>query len=174
MSKKTHEEETLEKVGEGYRKLMASGIALIHPVKIGPKAISDDGIPFHTTIKVFHPENDRFHQAHEIANSLDLTPPDPAKTTVRPVMFKDRYGDDVHVLELGGDAERVVDSNAAFQHMGFPMNYKFRPHITVDEDTYNRVVQENPSTAADLGVSFGDAELRHGYKTVHRYSPEEE
>lgn len=163
--------EDLEKVGEGYKKLMASGIALLHPVRMGNKTISNDGVPFHTTIKVFHPQDDRFQQAHDIARSLNLLPPDPAKTTIKPMIFKDRFGDDVHVLELGGDAERVIDHNAAFERMGFPAKFKFKPHITIDQDTYNKVVQEKPQTAADMGIVFGEAELRSGHEVVRKYPP---
>lgn len=166
-------EEELEKVGDGYKNLMASGIALLHPVKIAGSTTSEDGIPFHTTIKVFHPHEDRIDQAHDIATGLDLTPPDPTKTTVKPMMFKDRFGDDVHVLELGGDAEKIVNHNSSFSNMGFPVKFKFRPHITVDERTYNKAMEEAPKTAADMGIYFGNAELRHGYNTIKKYPAKE-
>lgn len=171
MSKSFFDEdgEPLEKVGEGYKKLMANGIALLHPVTIGGQKMSQDGIPFHTTIKVFHPEDDSFSEAHQVASSLNFVPPDPEKTTVKPMIFKDRFGDDVHVLELGGDAERIVEHNSAFANMGFPVKYKFKPHITIDEPTYNAVLEQNPKVAADLGITFHDAELRHGYDTVQNY-----
>lgn len=164
--------ESLEKVGKGYIGLMSDGLALIHPVSIGGKTISDDGIPYHTTIKTLNKEKDSAAAAHQIASGLNITPPDPKKTVIVPAIFKDRYGDDVHVLAMhGDDANSIVDHNSKFNGMGWPNRPEgYRPHITVDKATYDKAVQSGATTAADMGIEFGDAELRRGFNTLSRYS----
>ena len=153
---------------------MRDGLALIHPVSINGKLISSDGIPYHTTIKALDKEKDSAGAAHNIASRLQMDPPDPKNVHIVPAVYKDRFGDDVHVLVMHGeDAERIKQQNSEFQGMGWPNRPEgYKPHITVDEATYNRAVQSGAKTASDMGIQFGQAELRRGFNTLNRYSNE--
>lgn len=163
--------ETMEKVGEGYKKLVSNGLALLHPVSVNGKTMSDDGIPYHTTIKAFDKDKDSARNAHGIAQKLKISTPDARKVNIVPKVFKDRHGDDVHVLAMyGEDADKIIDQYSRFDGMGWPQRPEgYRPHITVDKSTYDRAVQNNAKTAADLGITFGGAELRSGLSTLFKY-----
>lgn len=163
--------EPLSKVGEGYKKLMGNGLALIHPAYVDGRHISDDGVPYHTTIKAFDGNKDSPDTAHQIAANLNMPPPDPSNVYITPKIYKDRFGDDVHVLVMhGDDAARIADQYSKFTGMGWPPHPDgYKPHITVDEATYNRALQNGAKTAADMNISFGNAELRRGFDTLQKY-----
>ena len=163
--------ESLEKVGEGYKKLMSDGLALIHPVSIDGRTLSDDGIPYHATIKAFDKDRDSVEVAHQLASNMKFSTPDASKVLIEPKIYKDRNGDDVHVLAMHGeDADNIVDQYSQFAGMGWPPRAEgYKPHITVDEATYNRAIQTGAKTAADMGVVFGAPELRRGFNTISRY-----
>ena len=163
--------ESLNKVGEGYKRLVEDGIALLHPVTVEGRPLSDDGIPYHATIKAFNKDKDSIDDAHGIANQLKMDKPDASKVFIQPHIFKDRFGDDVHVLTMHGeDADKIIQNYHRFTGMGWlPRPEGYRPHITIDESTYNKALQSGAKTAADLGIQFGDAELRRGFQTVSRY-----
>lgn len=169
--KKNSLEEELFKVSEWYKKQVKEGIAMIHPVTINGKSHSSEDFPFHSTVKVFDKDKDRLSQAHEIARWRDFEPPDARRTTVRPVKLKDKSGEDVFAIELGGDANRLKDHNKSFQGMGFPTAYNYKPHITVDEETHDKLVSSGAKTAHEFGIKFGHAELRHGANTLKKYFP---
>lgn len=163
--------EDLEKVGDGYKKLVSNGLALLHPVSVNGKTMSEDGIPFHTTIKAFDKDKDSAKNAHGIAQKMKISCPDPKKVNIVPKVFKDRHGDDVHVLAMfGDDADNIIDQYSKFDGMGWPARPEgYRPHITVDKSTYDKAVKTGAKTAADLGITFGEAELRSGLNTLFKY-----
>ena len=161
--------EDLIKVSEYYKKQVKEGSALLHPVTIQGKTHSKHDIPFHTTIKVFNTNTDSSDEAHKIASKLRMNPPDPAKTTIYPVKLKDKTGEDLFAIELGGDANRVKDHHSQFEHMGYPRKYSYTPHITIDEDIYNSLKDSKAKTAKDFGIEFGPAELRQGENKVKSY-----
>lgn len=163
--------ESLNKVGEGYKKLMSNGVALLHPVEINGKSISDDGVPYHVTIKAFDRNKDSLVDVHKLASGLNMRTPDPHKVTISPHIFKDRFGDDVHVLTMHGeDADDIIQNNSKFNDMGWPNRPEgFRPHITVDKATYDRAMNGKVNSAADLGISFSGPELREGFDTILEY-----
>lgn len=163
--------EDLMKVSESYKKQVKTGIALMHPVKIQGQTHSKHGIPFHSTIKVFDKNKDKFSDVHEIARWRDFTPPDPKKTPIYPVKLKDRTGHEHYAIELGGDASRIKEHHEKFKHLGFPRTYNFTPHITIDEDVYHKLITQKPKTAHEFGIEFGHAEIRHGEETKIKYKP---
>lgn len=107
---------------------------------------------------------------------MQISPPDPEKVYIVPAIYKDRFGDDVHVLTMHGeDADKIKEQNAQFDGMGWPNRPEgYKPHITVDESTYNRALQIGAKTASDMGIQFGQAELRRGFNTLNRYSNDEQ
>ena len=146
---------------------------LRHPVKIkGHEKRSDNGIPYHTSIKFFNKESDKPEHAHEAASSLDHQHIDPKKVGIEPTKIKSREGDDIYVLKLHGPhAEKLKEHHGKFSHMGHKENYEFHPHISVSKETHDEIKSKGHKTAHDAGIEFGPAELRRGPKTLQTYHP---
>ena len=149
------------------------GSDLMHTVSVkGRTHRPDINIPYHTTIKLFNPEKDSPEQIHEVASKLNMTPPNPANVGIEPATLKGRNGNTMHVLKLHGPhAEEIKEHHKKFAQMGHPEKYEFHPHITVDEALYNHAIHSGAKTAADLGITFGNAELHHKDKVVASYKP---
>jgi hypothetical protein len=160
---------------EAYRKLAMKGMMIGFPVSIaGRSHRPDTQTHYHSTIKFFNPDKDRPDHVHQIANQLDLTPPDPKSMTIEPGVFKDRLGNDVYVLKLHGkDADKISEHNSKFSHLGYPAGFSYQPHISVDKNTWDHVVSSQAKTAAEAGIQFGHAELRQGPDVLQSYKPEE-
>jgi 8-oxo-dGTP pyrophosphatase MutT (NUDIX family) len=154
-----------------YAKRASEGLMLGYPVKInGRERRGDNGIGYHSTIKVFNPEKDHAHKVHELAQHLPLNPPDAKNTQIEPTTFKDRNGNDVHVLKLkGNSAEKIKEHNGKFAHMGDPQPYEYNAHISLDKPTWDRIKNAGHKTAHEAGIEFGNAELKRGPKTIKTY-----
>lgn len=155
----------------GYAKLANEGILLGYPVKIkGQHARPDNGIHYHSSIKFFNPEKDHPHSIHGLARNLPLNPPDAKNTQIEPGQFKDRLGNDVYVLKLkGNSADKIKEHNGKFAHMGFPANYEYTPHISVDKATHDKIKASGAKTAHEAGIEFGPAQLKKGPKVLKTY-----
>lgn len=158
---------------EAYKKLAERGIMVGFPVSINGKTHrADNGIGYHSTVKFFNPDKDTTDQVHEIASKLPLTPPDSKKTLIEPGMFKDRAGNDVYVLKLKGEhANQITEHNAKFSHMGYPATFQYTPHVSVDKNTWQQIVDSGAKTAHDAGIKFHPAELKQGHTTIKQYQP---
>jgi hypothetical protein len=156
---------------EAYKKMAEQGIMVGFPAKVaGNSHRPDNGIPYHSTVKFFNPEKDTPDAIHSVANKLKLTPPDPKQTKIEPGMFKDRMGNDVYVLKLHGPhAEEIKGHNAKFSHMGYPANYEYQPHVSVDKQTWDKIVASKAQTAHEAGIEFGPAQLRQGHNVLQTY-----
>lgn len=154
-----------------YAKLANEGVLLGYPVKIrGQHARPDNGIKYHSTIKYFDKDKDHPHTIHELAQHLPLNPPDAKNTRLGFDTFKDRFGNDVHVITLhGNSADKLKEHNGKFAHMGFPSKFAWTPHISVDKQTHENIKNSGAKTAHEAGISFGDAELKQGQKTLKTY-----
>jgi hypothetical protein len=154
-----------------YAKRANEGMMLGYPVKInGQHTRPDNGIGYHSTIKVFNPEKDHAHKVHELAQHLPLNPPDAKNTQIEPTTFKDRNGNDVHVLKLkGNSAEKIKEHNGKFAHMGDPQPYEYNAHISLDRPTWDKIKSAGHKTAHQAGIEFGNAELKRGPKTIKTY-----
>lgn len=155
----------------GYAKLANEGILLGYPVKInGQHARPDNGIHYHSSIKFFDPSKDHLHSIHELAQHLPLNPPDAKNTQIEPGQFKDRLGNDVYVLKMkGNSADKIKEHNGKFAHMGFPANFEYTPHISVDKATHDKIKASGAKTAHEAGIEFGPAQLKKGPKVVKTY-----
>jgi hypothetical protein len=154
-----------------YAKLANEGILLGYPVKIaGQHARPDNGVHYHSSIKFFDPAKDHPHAIHSLAQHLPLNPPDAKNTQIEPGQFKDRMGNDVFVLKLkGNSADKIKEHNGKFAHMGFPANYEYTPHISVDKALHDKIKASGAKTAHEAGIEFGPAELKKGPKTLRTY-----
>lgn len=157
-----------------YAKRANEGMMLGYPVRIaGKQARPDNGITYHSTIKVFNPKKDHAHKVHELAQHLPLNPPDAKNTQIEPTTFKDRNGNDIHVLKLkGNSAEKIKEHNGKFAHMGDPQPYAYNAHISVDQPTWEKIKASGAKTAHEAGIEFGNAELKRGPKTIKTYRHE--
>lgn len=157
-----------------YAKLANQGILLGYPVSIaGQSHRPDNNIGYHSTIKYFDPSKDHPHAVHELAQHLPLNPPDSKNTQIGFDKFKDRMGNDVHVITLhGNSAAKIKEHNGKFAHMGFPSTFEWTPHISVDKDTHDRIKASGAKTAHEAGIKFGNAELKRGPKTLKTYHHE--
>jgi len=158
---------------ETYKKYAQKGIDLIYPVSInGETHRPDIGVRYHNSIKVFDADKDNKDHIHEKASQLNLNPPDPKDVQIEPTTLQGRGGYKMHVIRLHGPhAEQTQQHNAHFNGMGFEQNYVFHPHITVDENTWNRIRLSGAKTAEEAGIKFHNAELRHGPAVVQTYHP---
>ncbi len=156
---------------EAYKKLAEKGMMIGHSVTIrGQTHRPDIDMPYHATVKLFNPDQDHATAVHDIARTLKFQPPSAEHTAIEPTMFKDRFGNDVYVLKLHGDhANQIKENNAKFSHMGFPSTYEFTPHVSVDRNTWNQIVDSGAKTAAEAGIEFGPAHLKQGDKTIATY-----
>ena len=156
---------------EAYKKLAEKGIMVGHSVKIAGQASRPDiGIPYHTTVKFFDPDKDHPEAIHSVARDLNFTPPDPKDTKIEPGVFKDRLGNDIYVIKLHGKhAEQIKQNNSKFSHMGYPANYEYSPHISVDKGTWDKVVNSKATNAHEAGIEFGPAQLRQGHNVITTY-----
>lgn len=156
-----------------YKKLAEKGLMIGFPVTVkGQSHRPDIQIPYHSTIKFFNPEKDQPQDVHNIAQHLQMHPPDPKTTAIEPGMFKDRFGNDVYVLKLQGQhADALKENNKKFSHMGYPANFEYQPHISLDKQTWDHVVASKAKTAHEAGITFGPAELRQGHSVVKTYKP---
>lgn len=154
-----------------YKRLAEEGIMVAHPVSInGQDTRPDIGIGYHSTVKFFDPSKDHPTSIHDVARGLKMPIPDPHKTAIEPSTFKDRFGNDVYVVKLHGEhADQMRANNEKFSHMGFPVNYEFKPHISVDKNTWDRIVSSGAKTAHEAGISFGPAQLKQGYRVLTTY-----
>jgi hypothetical protein len=154
-----------------YRKFAHKGMALMHPVSInGRKSNPNNGVGYHSTIKAFNTEKDTASKAHEIASQNSFPPPNPKETGIKPIKLQGQGGYTVHALELTGPpVDNLKDQNSKFKSMGFQNNYDFKPHISVDKETWDDISAKGHKTAADAGISFGNAELRQGQNFLNRY-----
>lgn len=157
-----------------YAKLASEGVLLGYPVKIkGQTHRSDNNIPYHSSVKFFDSSKDHAHQIHALARHLPLNPPDAKNTQIGFDKFKDRVGNDVHVITLhGNSADKLKEHNGKFAHMGFPSTFEWKPHVSVDSDTWNKIKASGAKTAHEAGIEFGPAELKHGHKTLKTYHHE--
>lgn len=158
-----------------YKDLAEKGIMLAHPVTIGDKTHRPDiNLPYHSSIKVFHPEKDSSAKAHDIASKLDMSPPNPKNVNITPDTFKDRLGNDIHVLKLRGSSpDKMKEHNSKFSHMGYPAKHDFQAHVSVDKDTWHKIKNSGAKTAHEAGLKFGPAQLYQGHKILHTYKKSE-
>lgn len=158
---------------EAYKKLAERGVMVGFPVSIaGQTHRPDIKIPYHSTVKFFNPDKDTNEAIHGVASKLNLTPPNPKETHIEPGVLKDRAGNDVYVIKLHGKhADAITEHNSKFSHMGFPANFKYQPHISVDKGTWDKISQSGAKTAHEAGIDFGHAELRQGHSVVAKYGP---
>ena len=154
-----------------YAKRANEGVILGHPVKIkGQHARPDNGVHYHSTIKYFDAQKDHPHQIHNLAQHLPLNPPDAKNTQLKFEIFKDRMGNDVHTVTLhGNSADKLKEHNGKFAGMGFPSTFEWKPHVSVDKDTWNRIKDSGAKTAHEAGIEFGPAQLKKGPKVLKTY-----
>lgn len=158
---------------ETYKRFALEGSDLMHPVRIkGQSHRPDINIPYHATIKLFDTSKDTPEQAHEVASKLALNPPDPKQVQIEPVTLKGRTGYTIHAIKLHGPhAEQMKEHHSKFSHMGYPENYNYHPHISVDRETWNNIVNSKAKTAHEAGIEFMPAELHHKTRVVASYKP---
>ena len=159
---------------QAYKRMAEKGMMLAHPVRInGQDKRSDNGMGFHSTIKVFNTDRDHPHAIHALAQHLPLNAPDAKNTQIEPGQFKDRNGNDVFVLKLrGNSADKIKEHNGRFAHMGDPVSYEYAPHISVPKELHDKIKASGAKTAHEAGIEFGHAELKHGPKTLRTYRHE--
>jgi hypothetical protein len=156
---------------EDHKSLAAKGLMLGYPVKVQGKTHRSDGIAHHVTVKFFEGEHADPEKAHIAAMKLPLQSIDATKTHVKPLVFPTRFGTTVHVLGLHGPGvDHVVQSHEALASMGIPDRFKFMPHVTVDKEIHEMASKNPEATAADLGLEFGEPELKLGPEKLHAYS----
>jgi hypothetical protein len=154
-----------------YAEQANKGLILLYPVKInGQDCRSDNGIPYHSTIKEFDANKDHAHEIHNMAKHLPLNPPDAKNTQIEPNQFKDRNGSDVFVITLkGNSAEKMKEHHGKFAHMGLPEQREWAPHISVPKDMHDKIKSSGAKTAKEAGIEFGNAELKKGPKRLKTY-----
>jgi hypothetical protein len=163
----------MDSLKKSHEKNMAhNGLALLYPVSVMGRHMRSNGIPHHVTVKFFDKPEITADDAHDYAQNENLKTPNPYDIMVTPKVFKNRFGEDVHVLALEGSGiDHVKQANANGSHLGQPVNYKFTPHISVDKETHDRVASMGrPVKASELGIKFGPPELRHGPRVVATYN----
>lgn len=159
-----------------YAKLASTGFILAHPVKIkGQEKRNDNNIPYHATIKFFDKEGDDTQKAHEAASKLDHQHIDPKKVGISTKILKDRNGNDVYSVGLHGHhADKLKEQHNKLSHLGHKENYEWGAHISVPKAVHDEIKASGHKTAHDAGIEFGQAELKRGPKTLHRYGPKQE
>jgi hypothetical protein len=158
---------------QAYAKLAREGLLLGHPVKIkGHEKRTDNGIPYHTSIKFFNKESDKPEHAHEAASKLHMEVPNPKEVGIEPTKIKSREGDDIYAIKLHGPhADKLKEHHKKFSHLGHNENYDYHPHISVSKETHDEIKAKGHKTAHDAGIEFGPAELKRGPKTLETYHP---
>lgn len=159
-----------------YKRFAEQGMDLMFPVSIrGRTHRPDINIPYHNTIKLFDTAKDKPEHVHAVASQLQLNPPDPREVHIEPTTLKGRQGNVMHVLKLHGPhADAIKEHHKKFGHLGYKENYEYAPHITVDEATWNHIVQSKARTAHEAGIEFHHAQLHHKDKVVNQYAPKDE
>jgi len=154
-----------------YAKQANSGMMLAYPVKIKNQSHRPDtNTHYHSSIKVFDTAKDHPHAIHNLAQHLPLNPPDAKHTQIEPTQFKDKKGNDIYALKLkGNSAEKIKEHHAKFSHMGSPENYVYEAHVSLDKPTWDKIKSAGHKTAHEAGIEFGNAELKHGPKTLKTY-----
>jgi hypothetical protein len=159
---------------QAYKKIAEQGILLGHPVTInGQTHRPDNGIAYHSTIKMFDHTKDPLAQAHEAAKGLHYPAIDPKKTHIEPAVLKDRFGNDTYAIKLLGEHQKhFVENRKKLSQYGYPGHSPDHPvHITVDKKTFDNVFAKKPKTAHEAGIEFGPAQLRHGHKVIDTFHP---
>lgn len=160
-----------QKALDSYKKYAERGMDLMFPVSIaGQTHRPDIKMPYHTTIKLFDPSKDSHEKVHEVAQKLKLHPPRPEEVHIEPATLRGRDGYIMHVIRLHGPhAENIKEHNKQFSNMGYQQNYEFHPHITVDKDTWDKIVANKYRTAKEAGIEFKPASLMQGHKELATY-----
>lgn len=172
-TKSEHLSINLKKSNEDYKKMAASGVALLHPVSIRGAKENQSGIPYHSTIKLFNKEADSPEAIHDIASKRNFEVPNPEHIHIIPDKFNDRFGNELHVLKLHGpEADKIKENHQAFESMGNKTPYEFTPHITVDPEIWNEVQSKGLKTAKEAGIQFHPAELKSGHERLKTYAPQ--
>ena len=153
-----------------YKDRAKHGMDLMFPVTIKDRTHRPDiNMPYHSTIKLFEPDKDKTEEVHNKASQLNLVPPNPSEVGIEPTTLKGRSGNIMHVLKLlGPHADVIRQHNKHFEGHGEPTPV-FDPHVTVDKDTWDAVVSSGAKTAADAGIQFHPAELRHRDRVLSKY-----
>lgn len=154
-----------------------NGLLLGFPVKIqGQSARPDNGIEYHCTIKYFDKSKACAAKIDNLAKHLPLNPPDAKGTTVKFEQYQDRNGYDVYVISMfGNSCEKIKEMSGKFAGIsGFADDKGCNPHISVDKATWDKVQSQNPITAADAGIEFGNATLFAGPNAlnIYRHQPD--
>ena len=158
------------KKAEDMKSLASKGLLLGYPVTVQGKSHRSDGIAHHVTVKFFEGEHADPEKAHVAAMKLPFQNIDPSQTYVKPMVFPTRFGTTVHVLGLyGPGVDHVSENHEALATMGPPDRFKFMPHVTVDKEVHEQASKMPNATAADLGIEFGEPELKLGPEKLHSY-----
>jgi 2'-5' RNA ligase len=160
---------TLSKAAPDYKTQASSGVIAYYPVSFRGKKLSDEGVPFHMTVKFFgHKDSldlNDVKQRVEKHRALLSQPVDEKDIMAIPHKFKTQTGITHHVLLLHGVPDHVKQVYENNKDIG--ATYKsFAPHITVSEEIYNQL-NGKPARATDLGIKFHPAEFKVGDQ-VHK------
>jgi len=172
----THQFMSKSEDSETYRKMAESGMDLLFPTSIrGKEFMSDTGIVYHITIKLFEPKTDDPKKIDEIASKLELIPPSLEDTSLEFSTIKGRNGNTMYVIELHGPtADRIIQYHQEFKDIGNPMSREFQPHVTIEKPLWDELKGSGAKTAKEAGLKFGPAELRQGNRILYSYRPKSE
>lgn len=156
---------------ETYKRFAEEGMDLMFPVKVGGRSHRPDiNIIYHLTIKLFDTTKDKLEHVMEVASKLVMNPPNSRKVDIEPTTLKGRTGNTMHVIRIHGKhADEIKDHHSKFAHLGYEEKYDFSPHITVDEETWNSIVNSKAKNAHEAVIEFMSAELRHKEKIIASY-----
>lgn len=163
--------EPIAKTTPDYKAKAQSHTALLFPVSLGDRHSLMEGVPLHSTIKVFGEsgqvaESD-IHNRIQPFEHLLKQPIDINNIKIQPHKFQGRNGETYHVLLLDGMPKYLHDLYHANRDVGFTYD-EFKPHITIDKETWDKV-NAGHLQPKDIGLKIHPPELRAGNKTLKTY-----
>ena len=143
------------------------GMDLMFPVTIRGEKFLKESIPFHTSIKLFLPDET---DPDEVINRIGAESPCPPGATdfnVEPYEYKSQYGYTAYTLRI---VPVPIGMETLYNRLaGLGIDYKlFQPHITVHKQLWDEVKEKN-LTAADLDIKVLPLELRRGPDILFRW-----
>jgi hypothetical protein len=157
---------------EDYQSNARKGLMISFPATVNGNKYRPDmnGIHYHTTIRQFDPKDNSAESVHKQASMIELSPPKD-ETPISFGHLTGRDGSKHHVIFLHGDYENKAKEyrNKIQESSPKEETFEYKPHISVDQETWNELKFKNPKTVKEAGISFGDAEIHHGPEKKYSY-----
>ena len=142
-----------------YHKEAESGYTVLVPASVGGLKELSPGIMHHITVKMFKPYGKEMsdvekHKVKDLMSREHLPTPNVKNLKFKPATFKSsRNGKVYHSLSVLGMPQEYYNFHNKYKDMG-QTHPEYMPHITISEDTYNKIVNGQMDPQVAVGTPY--------------------